>query len=154
MVPRLRTALLRTLLRYKQNSDARNRVKIIVVVPGDWAYIRHQSFKENKLNQSVKVLLQILHRVGHYVIVQTHTELQRISLKDVTPSLVPGQQEKVRTNFVHPSVAATRPAPVGPAGIEYQVDAIIGDAYPDDPDGFCVIRLVGGLRITPVGTRL
>lgn len=50
-----------------------------------------------------------------------------------------GKSQQVPTNFVHPSIAATQSAPVGPDGIAYQVEAIIGHADPDDPDGFLVL---------------
>lgn len=57
---------------------------------------------------------------------------------------MPGESEQVPTNFVLPSMAATRSAPIGPDGIAYQVEAIIGHADPDDPDGlFVFARWVG-----------
>lgn len=102
-------------------------------------HIRLQKFKGNNLNRPGKGPFQMVHRDRYSVIVQTQTDVQSIRLKDDTPSPVPGESQQVPAKFVLPSMAATRSAPLVPGGIAYQVEAVIGHADPDDPDGFFVL---------------
>lgn len=88
MIHRVRVARDRTQLRYENNFYSRIREKNTDLVPGDSEYDRHQKFEGNKLKMPVKGPFQSLHSNGNYVIVQTHDELQRISLNDCTPRRV------------------------------------------------------------------
>lgn len=60
VIARLRAALNRTQLRYKKNFDARLREKNINLIPGDWAFIRHQKVHGKKLKIPVKGQLSMV----------------------------------------------------------------------------------------------
>lgn len=96
MMPKLMGAIDRTQLRYKKNFNTRVRVRNTTLVTGDWAYIRHQKFRGNKLMQQVKGPYKILRRDGHSVILHSDTEMQRMNMNDVTPAPKPEQPQPAR----------------------------------------------------------
>lgn len=134
MIPKLKGALDRTQLRYKKNFDARLRVRNTTLVTGDWVYIRHQKFRGNKLMQPVKGPYRILHRDDHSVILHSDTEIQRININDVTPAPKPEQPQPVPAGLLHEALTTHRSDdPVGPDGIPYQVESVVGHTDPDLP---------------------
>lgn len=68
-----------------------------------------------------------------------HNKLQRMIFNDLTPSPKPGETQQVSRNFANPSMSVLRSNPVGPDGIAYYVEAIVGHADLNDLDGLFVL---------------
>lgn len=139
MIPYFKGALDRTQLRYKNNFDARLRVRNATLVAGDWVYMRHQKLRGNKLMQPDKGPHQILHRDDYSVILHSDTEIQRLSMNDSTPASNPKQPQPAPAGLLDETLTTHGSDDAeGPDRIPYQSESIIGNTDPGLPEPWYV----------------